>query len=214
MAPEGRIIIIPLVLLALLLSVGWIWSDQTWLKWVTPVLWLLAAFCLQFFRDPQRQLPADALAFVSPADGRVVALESIDHDEHVGGPALRMSIFLSVFNVHVQRVPIDAQVDSSSYRSGRFLAAFNHQASLENEQAATYFRSGDNRFVVRQIAGAVARRILTYMEAGSAVSRGDRLGYIRFGSRVDVVLPSSFQLSIEIGDSVKGGETVMGYFGS
>ena len=147
-------------------------------------------------------------------DGRVVALENIDHDEHIGGRAQRISIFLSIFNVHVQRVPIAAHVDSSSYHTGRFLAAFNHQASQDNEHADTYFRSGDKRFIVRQIAGAVARRILTYMEPGSAVARGDRLGYIRFGSRVDVILPSSFELSIEIGDSVKGGETVIGYFGS
>lgn len=214
MAPEGRIIFIPLLLLAVLFSAGWIWSDQSWLKWITPALWLLALFSLQFFRDPLRQLPGDPLAFVSPADGRVVALENIDHDEHIGGPALRISIFLSVFNVHVQRVPFAAQVDSSSYHKGRFLAAFNQQASHENEHAATYFRSGDKRFIVRQIAGLLARRILTYMEAGSTVARGDRLGYIRFGSRVDVVLPSSFKLSIEIGDSVKGGETVIGYFGS
>lgn len=214
MAPEGRIILIPLLLLAVLFSAGWIWSDQSWLKWITPALWLLALFSIQFFRDPPRQLPEDPLAFVSPADGRVVALENIDHDEHIGGRALRISIFLSVFNVHVQRVPIAAHVDSSSYHTGRFLAAFNHQASQDNEHADTYFRSGEKRFIVRQIAGAVARRILTYMEPGSAVARGDRLGYIRFGSRVDVILPSSFELSIEIGDSVKGGETVIGYFGS
>ena len=159
-----------------------------------------------------RTLPEDAEAFVAPADGKVVAIKAVEQDSHIGGPAVRISIFLSVFNVHVQKVPFSATVDSTRYQKGRFLAAFNPDASDANEQAITYFRSDRGNFVVKQIAGLLARRILTYMDSGAEVNRGDRLGYIRFGSRVDVVLPSSFKLSIEVGDQVRGSGTVLGRF--
>lgn len=213
MAPEGKIIILPILLLAVMATAGITLYPQAWMKWLAGTLWFLTLFNLQFFRDPQRQLPADAAAFVSPADGKVVAIKAIEHDEHIGGPAQQVSIFLSVFNVHVQKVPFSARVDSTHYERGKFLAAFNANASDMNEQAVTYFSSGSGNFVVKQIAGLIARRILTYFSSGDRVSRGDRLGYIRFGSRVDVILPSSFELSIEVGDKVTGSETVMGHFG-
>lgn len=213
MAPEGRIIILPILLLAVMATAGIALYPQPWMKWLAGTLWFLTLFNLQFFRDPQRQLPDDADAFVSPADGKVVVIKAIDHDEHIGGPATQVSIFLSVFNVHVQKVPFAARVDSTRYERGKFLAAFNPRASEANEQAITYFSAGSGNFVVKQIAGLIARRILTYMSSGDHVSRGDRLGYIRFGSRVDIILPSSFRLSIKVGDKVAGSQTVIGHFG-
>ena len=213
MAPEGRMIILPVLLLAVVATAGITILPQMWLKWLAGTLWFLTLFNLQFFRDPQRQLPDNAEAFVSPADGKVVVIKAIDHDEHIGGPAMQVSIFLSVFDVHVQKAPFDAVVDSTRYQRGKFLAAFNPDASDVNEQAVTYFSCGSGNFVVKQIAGLIARRILTYVNSGDNVNRGDRLGYIRYGSRVDVVLPSSFELSIKVGDRVTGSETVIGHFG-
>ena len=212
MAPEGRIIILPLLAVTFAALAGWVWADQPFLKWLAAILVLLTIFTLQFFRDPQRQLPDDGKAFVSPADGKVVGILPLDYDEHIGGEALQVSIFLSIFNVHVQRVPVDARVDSTRLEGGRFLAAFNPRASRENAQSATHFQSTGGRFTIKQITGLVARRIINYMEPGRQVNRGERLGYSRFGSRVDIILPSSFRLSIKVGDKVKATRSIIGYF--
>ncbi len=214
MAPEGRFIILPLVALAVVASCSLVWVPQTWMKILTGALWLLAVFVLQFFRDPQRTLPDDPQAFVSPADGKVVAIEPVGFDEHIQGDALRISIFLSVFSVHAQKVPFDARVDSTHYQSGSFLAAFNPRASEENEQSVSFFTAIDGKFKVKQIAGILARRVLNYMELGQSVRRGDRLGYIRFGSRVDIVVPADFQVQVKVGQSVKGTTSIIGYFAS
>ncbi len=212
MAPEGRIILIPVIILAALASLGLWYYPQLWLKVTAGVIWTLAIFCMQFFRDPVRIPPDDASAFVSPADGKVVAIVPVDHDEHVGGPAVRLSMFLSVFNVHVQRVPFDSVVDSTRYNKGKMLAAYRQEASEENEYAISYFSSGSGNFSVKQITGAVARRILNYMESNQSVQKGDRLGYIRFGSRVDIVLPANFKFTAQIGDHVKGTKSIIGHF--
>ena len=212
MAPEGRIIILPLLVVSFLVLTSWVWTSNPALKWLTVVMALLTIFVLQFFRDPLRQLPDDAKAFISPADGKVVGILPLEHDKHIGGEAIQVSIFLSIFNVHVQRVPVDAQVDSTRSQGGRFLAAFNPLASTENAQSITHFQSPGGRFTVKQITGLIARRIVNYMKPGEQVNRAERLGYIRFGSRVDIILPSSFQLSIKVGDKVKGTQSIIGYF--
>ena len=202
----------PLLILAAGASGLWWWSSIFGAKFVALASWGLLIFSLQFFRDPPRTAPDDLLAFLSPADGKIVAIRELENDPHVGGPARQVSIFLSVFSIHVQKVPFNAVVDSTTYQEGRFLAAFNHRASDENEQSISYFSTDRGNFTVRQIAGLIARRILTYVETGSAVRRGDRLGYIRFGSRVDIILPFSFELFVKVGDKVKGGESIIGKF--
>lgn len=212
MAPEGRIILVPLLILVILSSLGLLWVSHPWLKVVVGLSWVLAGFALIFFRDPVRVPPEDPRAVVSPADGRVVAIQPVARDEHLGGEALRVSVFLSLFNVHAQRVPADARVDSTRYRPGRFLAAFKPGAGEENEQAVTYFTGNGGKFTVKQIAGTLARRIICHMQPHSSVQRGDRLGFIRFGSRVEIFLPADFQLRIKVGERVKGVATVLGYF--
>ncbi|MFB0517342.1 MAG: phosphatidylserine decarboxylase family protein [Candidatus Neomarinimicrobiota bacterium] len=214
MAPEGRAILLPLLFLAVLAGLGLLWLPYPVMKVVAGFFWILAGLALFFFRDPVRVPPADALAVVSPADGRVVAVKPVIHDQHLGGKALQISIFLSLFDVHVQRVPMDARVEATVYHPGRFLAAFRPRASEENEQAVTLFTGKGGKFTVKQIAGILARRIICHMRPDSSVRRGDRLGFIRFGSRVDIIVPYDFELRIKVGERVKGVATVLGYFGS
>ena len=214
MAPEGRIILIPLLILAILAGVGLMLAPRPWLQVVTGFLWVLAGLSLVFFRDPVRVPPTDPHAFVSPADGKVVAIQPIGYDEHIGGEALQVAIFLSLFSVHVQRVPSDGRVDSTLYRPGRYLAAFKPRASEENEQAVTYFTGNEGKFTVKQIAGTIARRVICHMRPHSSVRRGERMGFIRFGSRVEIIVPADFQLQVTIGERVKGTTTIIGYFSS
>lgn len=212
MAPEGRIILVPLLVLVVLSGVGLLLVPRPWLQAVTGFLWVLSGLCLVFFRDPVRVPPTDPLAFVSPADGKVVDIQPIGYDEHIGGEALQVAIFLSLFSVHVQRVPSDGRVDSTLYRPGRYLAAFKPRASEENEQAVTYFTGNEGKFMVKQIAGTLARRVICHMRPHILVQRGDRLGFIRFGSRVEIIVPADFRLQVKMGERVKGAATIIGYF--
>jgi len=214
MAPEGRIILIPLLILVVLTGLALLWAPSLWLQVAAGLLWVLAGFSLIFFRDPVRVPSEDPAAFVSPAEGRVVAITPLDHDEHQGGKALQISIFMSLFNVHTQRVPVDARVTATRYHPGRFLAAFRSEASEENEQVVTDFAAKGGKFTVKQVAGILARRVICYMQPDSSFRRGDRLGFIRFGSRVDVIVPANFQLQVKVGQRVKGAATILGYFAS
>ena len=212
MAPEGRFILIPLLILTILSGIGLLLAPSPWLQITTGILWVLAGISLVFFRDPVRKTTAAPDAFVSPADGKVTAITPIGYDEHLDGAVLQIAIFLSLFNVHVQRVPADAQVDQTQYSSGRFLPAFNPNASKENEQAITRFTGKRGKFTIKQIAGSLARRISCYMRPESTVKRGDRLGFIRFGSRVEIIVPANFQIEVKVGDRVKGAVSIIGYF--
>lgn len=212
MAPEGRFILIPLLILAVLSGIGLLLAPSSWLQVVTGILWVLTGMSLIFFRDPIRVATADPDAFVSPADGRVIAITPVEYDEHLGGAALQIAVFLSIFDVHVQRVPADARVDLTRYHPGRFLPAFKPEASEENEQAITFFTGNEGKFTVKQIAGSLARRVCCYMRPESSVKRGDRLGFIRFGSRVEIIVPANFRLEVKIGERVKGAVSIIGHF--
>ncbi len=212
MAVEGRIILLPLLAMSLAVSVWLQLAPHPVLKGLTLLGWVLVLFSLMFFRDPQREPPPDALAFLAPADGRVVQIKPIGRDDHIGGEALQISIFLSLFNVHTQRVPFDGEVTATDYRPGRFLAAFNQRASAENEQALSFFKANSGNFTVKQIAGLLARRVISYMQPGQQVHRGERLGFIRFGSRVEIILPADFDLRVKVGDRVSGTTSIIGYF--
>jgi len=172
---------------------------------------VLTLFTLSFFRNPHRTIPGGDGVIVSPADGTVV---SVDHEATApirGDGALRISIFMSVFNVHVNRVPIDSTVREIRYQKGRFLPAMKESASETNEQNMLHLQgSTDVDVVLVQVAGIVARRIVCYAERGSLVHRGDIFGAILFGSRVDVYLPPAVQVKVRTGDKVRGGETVLG----
>ena len=209
-APEGKIILIPLLLLVLAGTGIQAYYPSEGLKWINLTMALLTLFSLYFFRDPQR-IPPNNDGFLSPGDGKVVQI--IDVEDAEIGKAKQISIFLSVFNVHIQRVPLSGKVISKTYNSGKFLAAFNHKASLDNEQTVIMFETKSGKmYKIKQIAGFIARRILNYMEPENRVERGQRLGFIRFGSRVDVIVPEDFQIDVSLGDMVRGNQTIIGRF--
>ena len=162
----------------------------------------LAAFCLYFFRDPERETPAGDV-LVSPADGKVVAVRQLDSGE------MRVSIFLNIFNVHVNRTPIAGRVTAVQYQKGKFLVASHEAASQENEQNTLIIEGRGTRVVCRQIAGLIARRIVCYKRPGDTVAAGERIGYIKFGSRTDVIFGPEWSARVKVGDKVAGGSTVL-----
>jgi phosphatidylserine decarboxylase len=189
----------PFVLASLVASV----VVHAWVGfWGALPLWLMSLFVVQFFRDPPRTLPDDPNAVVSPADGRIVVVERA-HDPYLNREALKFSVFMNVFNAHSNRSPVDGEVVNTWYRAGTFLNASLAKSSLENERAALWIRTtrGGDATVV-QVAGLIARRILCYAKAGQQLCRGDRFGFIRFGSRVDVYLPLTAIPKASVGDKV------------
>jgi len=167
---------------------------------------VLAVFIAFFFRDPERSIPVEPAAIVSPADGKVVNISN----ESDG--STRVSIFLSVFNVHINRSPIGGKVASIHHLPGKFKVAFNEQASLENEQSIWLIDDGLRKVKFSQIAGILARRIVSWKRPGETVEKGERVGLIRFGSRVDVFLPKDATIGVSLGDTVKGGSSIVGRF--
>ncbi len=176
--------------------------------WAAP-LWLAAVFVLQFFRDPPRAAPQEADAVLCPADGKVIALGEVE-DPYLKRPAKRVSIFMNVFNVHSNRLPVGGTVRERWYHPGAFVNAALDKASRDNERNALWLRTDDGQdVVVVQVAGLIARRILCYVEPGQHAERGTRYGFIRFGSRVDVYLPVTAQFAVSLGDKVHGASDVI-----
>ncbi len=172
---------------------------------------LLAAFLVYFFRDPERAIPQGERLILAPADGRIVAIKPFpEWKGPFGEPLARVSIFLSVFDVHVNRAPLRSVVNAVNHSPGRFAAAWGEAASVENEQTLIHFASPDGDVWVKQIAGLLARRIVCRMKPGQKVAAGDRIGLIRFGSRVDCILPATVELKVRRGQAVKGGNTILG----
>ena len=183
----------------------------TWLAgwlWALP-LWIIAVFVLQFFRDPARPAPAGEGLVLSPADGRIVAVEETD-DPWLKRRALKISVFMNVFNVHSNRAPVDGEVKGRWYTPGKFVNADLDKASTENERNALWFQTSDGKDVTCvQVAGLIARRILCYVEPGATLQRGQRYGFIRFGSRVDVYLPTDARPLVALGDKVSASSDVL-----
>lgn len=176
--------------------------------WALP-LWLIALFVLQFFRDPQREVPADPRAVLAPADGRIVAVERTV-DPYLEREALRISVFMNVFNAHSNRSPVDGEIVRTWYHPGRFFNAALSKASLENERSALWIRTPEGRDITCvQVAGLIARRILCYAKQGQRLARGERFGFIRFGSRVDVYMPLDARPQATVGDKVYATESVL-----
>ena len=175
---------------------------------LVPLL-VAVAFCLYFFRDPVRTAPADEHLVVSPADGRVVAVVAEHEDRFLHAPATRISIFMSPLDVHVNRNPVSGAVEQVLHTAGRFRAAVKDKASLDNERNAVVLRAGDRRYLMIQIAGALARRIVCDIAPGDRVRRGERFGMIMFGSRVDLFLPAGVTPTVEKGARVQAGTTVV-----
>lgn len=179
--------------------------------WWSIPLWLLALFILQFFRDPPREVPDDPRAVVAPADGRIVEVSRAE-DPYLRRPALKVSVFMNVFNVHSNRSPVDGVVKERWYFPGAFVNAALDKASVSNERNALWLRTRDGADVTCvQVAGLIARRILCYVDAGAELARGQRFGFIRFGSRVDVYLPIDAEVKAAIGEKVFAAESVLAW---
>ena len=192
---------VPLLLAGLLIA--WLASPV----WGIPA-WLLAAFCLWFFRDPDRVVPDAPGAIVSPGDGKVTDVAKIIVD---GTERLRISIFLNVFNVHVNRSPIGGVIRNVRYQKGKFLNAMGANCADENEQNIVTVEGDGHTVIFKQIAGLIARRIVFYKKVGDPVARGERVGLIKFGSRVDVIMEPGVRPAVKIGDHVKGASTILAY---
>jgi phosphatidylserine decarboxylase len=179
--------------------------------WWSAPLWLVALFVLQFFRDPPREVPQGEGLVLSPADGRIVQVGNA-RDDYLGRDAVKISVFMNVFNVHSNRAPVDGAVEDVWYFPGRFVNADLDKASLENERNAIRLRTAAGEDVTCvQVAGLIARRILCYVGKGDRLARGDRYGFIRFGSRVDVYLPPGSTPKVAIGDKVAATTTVLAH---
>ena len=164
-----------------------------------------------FFRDPDRIIPDQQGVLVSPADGKIIAVGTVDNCPYYTGPAMKISIFMSVFNVHVNRVPCNGRVKEINYHPGKFIAANLDKASLENEHNAVFIETDKGRrLCVVQVAGLIARRIICKVKPGDSVIRGQRFGLICFGSRLDVYLPTDIKLNVAVGDKIQAGETILG----
>jgi len=203
LAKEGFVFIIPLLVVSILMFLLSFY-------WVAFFFGLGFLFVTWFFRDPERHIPNEPNVIVSPADGKIT--EIITEKEPINGELCkRVTIFLSVFNVHVNRVPIAGTIEEIRYNPGKFLAAFNHKASMENEQNIILINNGKAHVFVKQIAGLMARRIVCWPKKGDYYELGQRYGLIRFGSRVDILLPETTKLSVTCGDNVSGGKSIIGY---
>jgi phosphatidylserine decarboxylase len=201
MVRDGYYYAIPFLLAALV--IGWLASPL----WAVPAC-LLAAFCLWFFRDPERTVPDTPGAIVSPGDGKVTDVTNVLLN---GAEHLRISIFLNVFNVHVNRSPIGGVIRDVRYQKGKFLNAMALNSATENEQNIVTVESEGQTVIFSQIAGLIARRIVFTKKVGDTVQRGERVGLIKFGSRVDVVMQADVKIAVEVGDHVKGASSILAY---
>jgi phosphatidylserine decarboxylase len=203
-AREGWPFLAAAFLVSLLIGffLGWLWSIP---------FWAATAFILQFFRDPPREVPDEPRAVVSPADGRVVEVSRVQ-DPYLKRDALKVSVFMNVFNVHSNRSPVDGTVKEKWYFPGAFVNAALDKASLDNERSALWLRTeGGADVTCVQVAGLIARRILCYVSPGAALRRGERYGFIRFGSRVDVYRPLDAEVKAALGDKVYAAESVLAW---
>jgi phosphatidylserine decarboxylase len=202
-AAEGWPFILPLAAVTVLCFLsGW--------KHMGYVALALSLFVLFFFRDPERTIPEGKGVVVSPADGKVIVIKDIYEPDYLKQDVKQISIFLSVFNVHVNRTPIGGTIEAVKYNPGKFLVASADKASLDNEQTGMVISDGKNKVLVKQIAGLIARRIVCYAKTGDTVKVGERYGLIRFGSRVDLFLPKNTDLMVKVGDRIKGARDVIG----
>ena len=206
LAKEGFVFVVPLLVITVLMFLISFY-------WATAIFGLGFLFVTWFFRDPERRIPNEPNVIVSPADGKIT--EIVTENEPINGKLCkRVTIFLSVFNVHVNRVPIEGTIEDIRYNPGKFLAAFNPKASMDNEQNLILINNGRTHIFVKQIAGLIARRIVCWPKKGDHYESGQRYGLIRFGSRVDILLPENTKLSIACGDKVSGGKSIIGYLNS
>lgn len=198
---------LPFVGLCITLASLFLWRGMPLIGWI----WVgCACFCAWFFRDPDRIVPDKEGTVTSPADGKIIAIEKAPYPYLIEGEALKVSIFMNVFNVHVNRSPVDGEVVGLKYFEGKFMGAFKDKASLENEQMGLLIKAHGQSILCIQIAGLIARRIICRVKSGEHLKRGQRFGLIRFGSRVDLYLPLDCDIKVEMGQVVSAGSSVIG----
>jgi len=197
----------------LLATVGMAFLPSPWC-WLAIIPFTFLALVVYFFRDPPRRIPTAPGSIVAPADGKIVEIARLDHDEFIGGPAVRISVFLSVLNVHVNRAPTAGRVVELKYRPGQFISATRPEASLHNESMWIGFEDeSKRRFTVRQISGMLARRIVCMLTAGQGVTRGEKFGMIKLGSRTELTLPATdVQVDVRLGDTVRAGCQIIAHW--
>ncbi|HOC38851.1 MAG TPA: phosphatidylserine decarboxylase family protein [Thermodesulfobacteriota bacterium] len=204
-------------LLALLITLSARFFADTALVIIAVVAWLLALEVTYFFRDPERYPPQGSGLVVSPADGKVIDIRTVEEEKVIKGTCIRISIFMNIFDVHVNRAPLAGEITYLHYNPGKFISAFNEKASLDNEQVALGIcgETGGKRtpIMVKLIAGLIARRIVLWKDMGQTLKQGERMSLIKFGSRVEIFLPPNATISVRVGDRVKAGETVMASLG-
>lgn len=204
-AKEGIIFILPLAAISSLL---WILKANV----TAAIFSALTIFIIYFFRDPERVIPKDERAILSPADGKIIQIESCNEEGFLKSPALKVSIFMSIFDVHINRIPFSGKIVDLFYQSGKFFRAYLPKAAAMNEQNTLLLEAADGtRLVLRQIAGIIARRIVCWVRRGDEVAKGQRFGLIAFGSRVDIYLPEETHLAVQVGQKVWGGQTILGF---
>lgn len=201
LAPEGSPFILGALALTVLVSI--------FFPVGTPIPFVLTAFMVYFFRDPERLIPEGKDLFVAPADGRIIVIRDVHELQHLNAEMKQVSIFMSPFNVHVNRAPCDGRVKTVRHNKGRFLAAYKDDASIKNENIEMVLETSYGDILVRQVAGFVARRAVCRKREGDELRRGERYGVIKFSSRVDIYLPKDVEIKVKINDTVKAGETVL-----
>ena len=210
MVRDGWVMVIPLGALAIAcLVIDYLAPGVLWIL-LASVFGALALFIGFFFRDPSRRVPPGEGLVISGGDGKVVAVEEITNDPFIDGPATQISVFLSIVNVHVNRIPITGVVKLRQRIEGKFKLAFKDEASGDNAQMVLGIEGEQGRVLIKQIVGFVARRIVCNVHEGEEVCIGDRFGLIRFGSRIDVIVPTGTEIRVKNGDRVRGGETILG----
>jgi phosphatidylserine decarboxylase len=212
LSKEGNPVILAVVLFSVIFLVGALVTQGIILKLLTVTSWLLILFSIYFFRDPDREIPTGKSLIVSPADGKIILIEQIEEQEFFKARVQKVSIFMSVFDVHVNRIPIDGRVSYFNYQKGKFHQAYKDSASYENERTIIVVENDKIKVLFIQIAGILARRIVCRIREGWKVKQGDRFGMIKFGSRVDILLPVEVKLNIKLNQKVTGGETIIGQY--
>ncbi len=212
MARDGLGIIIGMVLFTAVIVWGALMTPYLFVDIVAVLGVLLAGLTVYFFRDPEREVPTGSNNVISPADGKVVEIEDAYEGDFMKCETTRIGIFLNVFDVHVNRIPISGSVEFFRYKKGAFLQAYKADASDINEQTVIGIQGDERKVLFKQIAGLIARRIVCHVREGNKVTLGDRFGMIKFGSRVDIFLPKNVNVQVELNQKVKGGKSILGVF--
>ena len=202
-AKEGLNLIVVFLIMSLMSYIAGLWVLGT-------IFFIISSFLIFFFRYPKRKVDLPPHIITSPADGKILSIEEVEENSYLGDMAFKISIFLSLFNVHVTRIPLNSEVEKTDYKKGTFKPAFSSKSSKSNEQNMVFLKNENIKLIVKQIAGIIARRIVCNVEPKSIKRRGDKLGIIKFGSRVELYVPKSVILKVNVGQKVKGGKTIIG----